>query len=41
VTPLTGPSYLLKAGFAEGFDKTHEAIARGIRIDWVGFHYGP
>jgi hypothetical protein len=40
VTPLTGLSYLLKAGFAEGFDKAHEAIARGIRIDRVGFHYG-
>lgn len=39
VTPLTGLSYLLKAGFAEGFDKAHEAIARRIRIDRVGFHY--
>ena len=40
VAPLTGPSYLLKAGFVEHFDKTHEAIARRIRIDRVGFHYG-
>jgi hypothetical protein len=40
VTPLTGLSYLLKAGFAEGFDKAHEAIARRFRIDRVGFYNG-
>jgi hypothetical protein len=40
VTPSTGLSYLQKAGFAESFDKAHEAIARGIWIDRVGFHYG-
>ena len=40
VTPLTGPSYLLKAGCAEGFDKAHESIAQGLRIDRVGFHDG-
>jgi hypothetical protein len=40
VTPLTGQSYLLKAGFVKGLDKAHEAIARGIRIDRVGFHDG-
>jgi hypothetical protein len=39
VTPLTSLSYLMKAGFVEGFDKAHEAIARRIRIDRVGFHY--
>src|SRR6266567_7754764 len=40
VTSISDLSYLVKAGFAEGFDKAHEAIARRIRIDRVGFHNG-
>ena len=40
VTPSTGFPYLLKAGFAKGFDIAHEAVTRRIRIDGIGFYYG-
>jgi hypothetical protein len=38
VATLAGASDLLKASFAESFDKSHEAIARGIRIDRIGLN---
>ncbi len=38
VATLAGASDLLKASFAEGFDKSHEAIAQGIRIDRIGLN---
>lgn len=35
---LAGASDFLKTSFAEGFDKPHEAIARGICVDRIGFN---
>jgi len=38
VATLAGAAELLKASFAEGFDKSHEAITRGVRIDRIGLN---